>query len=296
MNIEECVSETLASSGELDGLWDSIIVPPNVKNELLYHAALSLAVRPRLPFTVTALHGLLLLYGPPGTGKTTLARGLAQQLATINDSDVRLLDVNPHGLMSADHGRSQQHVQQLMDEVIPRRADDNMLTVVALDEVESMAVARSEAALTANPVDVHRATDAVLTALDSNTRRYPHIITVATSNFTKGLDAAFVSRADRAIVVGLPTPEALQAILIDTLKGYAEAFPELKKLAGSSDLTSVAKGMVGMDGRAARKLIAAAAAGSMKTAMNPGALTVADLRAATKSWKDQQGLVDDGTP
>jgi AAA+ superfamily predicted ATPase len=296
MNIEECVSETLASSGELDGLWDSIIVPTNVKDELLYHAALSLAVRPRLPFTVTALHGLILLYGPPGTGKTTLARGLAQQLAAINGSDVRLLDVHPHGLMSADHGRSQQQVQQLMDEVIPRRAEDKMLTVVVLDEVESMAVARSEAALTANPVDVHRATDAVLTALDSNTRRYPHIITVATSNFTKGLDAAFVSRSDRAISVGLPTPDALQAILVDTLKGYAEAFPELKTLAASGNLISVAQEMVGMDGRAARKLVAAAAAGGMQSAMNPGVLTIADLRSATKSWNEQQGLVDDGTP
>jgi AAA+ superfamily predicted ATPase len=260
VNIEECVTETLASSNELEGLWDSIIVPAHVKSELLHHAALSLAVRPRLPFTVTALHGLLLLYGPPGTGKTTLARGLAQKLATINASEVRLLDVNPHGLMSADHGRSQQQVQQLMDEVIPSRAEDKVLTVVVLDEVESMAVARSEAALTANPVDVHRATDAVLTSLDSNTRRYPHIITVATSNFTKGLDAAFVSRADRAIAVGLPTADALRAILADTLEGYAEAFPEIKKLADSHDLKSVAQGMVGMDGRAARKLVAVAAA------------------------------------
>jgi hypothetical protein len=37
-----------------DGLWDSIIVPANVKNELLYHAALNLAVRSRLSFTVAA--------------------------------------------------------------------------------------------------------------------------------------------------------------------------------------------------------------------------------------------------
>jgi AAA+ superfamily predicted ATPase len=198
--------------------------------------------------------------------------------------------------MSADHGRSQQQVQQLMDEVIPSRAEDKVLTVVVLDEVESMAVARSEAALTANPVDVHRATDAVLTSLDSNTRRYPHIITVATSNFTKGLDAAFVSRADRAIAVGLPTADALRAILADTLEGYAEAFPEIKKLADSHDLKSVAQGMVGMDGRAARKLVAVAAAGRIETAIDPGTLTIADLRSATESWADQQGLVGDGTP
>jgi len=69
VNVDECVSETLASSGELDGLWDSIIVPLNVKGELLYHTALSLAVRPRLPFTVTALHGLLLLTDHQGPAR-----------------------------------------------------------------------------------------------------------------------------------------------------------------------------------------------------------------------------------
>lgn len=294
MNLEECVTETLASSGELDGLWDAIVVPAAIKDELLHHAALSLAVRPRLSFTVTALHGLLLLYGPPGTGKTTLARGLAQQLAVVHGGDVRLLDVNPHGLMSADHGRSQQHVQQLMDEVIPGRAQDRMLTVVVLDEVESMAVARSEASLSANPVDVHRATDAVLTALDGNTRRYPHIVTVATSNFTRGLDAAFLSRADRAIGVGLPSEEALLAILKDTLTAYADVFPDLKRLAASAELVGVSKKMAGMDGRAARKLVAVAAAGRLKTAMDPGALTVADLLRSARAHQDQTELVNSG--
>lgn len=295
MNLEECITETLASSGELDGLWEAIVVPTTIKDELLHHAALSLAIRPRLPFTTTALHGLLLLHGPPGTGKTTLARGLAQRLAAVNGADVRLLDVNPHGLMSADHGRSQQHVQQLMDEVIPGRADDKKLTVVVLDEVESMAVARSEAALSANPVDVHRATDAVLTALDRNTRRYPHIVTVATSNFTRGLDAAFLSRADRAIEVGLPSTEALLAILRDTLAGYADAFPDLKKLGSSAELPKVAKQMAGMDGRTARKLVAVAAAGRLETAMNPGALTPADLLGAATAHRQQSGLVNHGT-
>ena len=294
MNLEECITETLASSGELDGLWEAIVVPTTIKDELLYHAALSLAVRPRLSFTTTALHGLLLLHGPPGTGKTTLARGLAQQLAAVNGTDVRLLDVNPHGLMSADHGRSQQHVQQLMDEVIPGRADDKKLTVVVLDEVESMAVARSEAALSANPVDVHRATDAVLTSLDRNTRRYPHIVTVATSNFTRGLDAAFLSRADRAIEIGLPSTEALLAILRDTLAGYADAFPDLKKLGSSAELPEVAKQMAGMDGRTARKLVAMAAAGRLETAMNPGALTPADLLGAATAHR-QSGLINHGT-
>jgi hypothetical protein len=38
---------------------------------------------------------------------------------------------------------------------------------VLIDEVESFAVARSAASFAANPVDVHRATDAVLAGIDA---------------------------------------------------------------------------------------------------------------------------------
>jgi AAA+ superfamily predicted ATPase len=278
---EDCVTrELLAPDADLADLWASIVTPAEVKDRLLRHAALALTVRSRLPFTTTALHGLLLLYGPPGTGKTTLARGLAQELATTLQIKVRLIDVNPHGLMSADHGRSQQLVSDLLCEVVPGLADDGTHTLVVLDEVESMAVARSEASLAANPVDVHRATDAVLTALDELTLRHPHIVTVATSNFTAGLDVAFVSRADVAIEVPLPTSDALTMILREALEGYSTAYPQLAALAQSSDLHRVGAAMTGMDGRTARKLVADAAARRLETAVDPGKLTVADLATA----------------
>jgi hypothetical protein len=66
--------QIIAPSPDLEGLWDSIVTVGEVKDRLLRHAALALAVRGRLPFTTTALHGLLLLHGPPGTGKTTDGR------------------------------------------------------------------------------------------------------------------------------------------------------------------------------------------------------------------------------
>ena len=87
-------------------LWDEIIVPKEVKEQLGNQALLSLLVRPVAPFVATALHGLCTLYGPPGTGKTTLARGLPQELAAfVPGRQVRLIEINPHGLMSAEHGQ-----------------------------------------------------------------------------------------------------------------------------------------------------------------------------------------------
>jgi AAA+ superfamily predicted ATPase len=290
---EECVKRVvLAPEPRLAELWRSIVTDEEVKDGLLRHAALALAVRRRLSFAVTALHGLLLLYGPPGTGKTTLAHGLANELASVLGSKVRLVDINPHGLMSADHGRSQNLVSELFGDVIPGHADDGLPTIVVLDEVESMAVARSEASLGANPVDVHRSTDAVLTALDELTVTHPHILMVATSNFTAGLDQAFISRADFAIEVPLPSTEALLTILRLTIEGYAEMFPALSRLAGDKALVRVAQAMAGMDGRQARKLVAHAAAGRLDTAIDPGKLTAADLltaATATNTAEERRG-------
>ena len=49
--------------------------------------------------------------------------------------------------MSGEHGASQNNVYQLLCEEIPGRADDGKPTVVVLDEVESIAVARGAASL-----------------------------------------------------------------------------------------------------------------------------------------------------
>jgi len=262
-------------------LWEAIVVPSEVKERIRNHGLLSMIVRPQVPFAVTGLHGLCTLYGPPGTGKTTLARGLPAELAKfVSGGEVRRIEINPHGLMSAEHGQSQQRVSELLAEHVPALAADGRPTVVVLDEIESMAVARSEASLAANPADVHRATDAVLTALDDNARRHPHLFFVATSNFTSALDGAFLSRSDAAILVPLPTREALREIIASTLVALADAFPGLRDLAGSPDVDQAADMAVGMDGRRARKVVFEALSRRLETVLDPAQLTGQDLAVA----------------
>jgi len=270
-------------------LWDSIIVDRSIKDRLLRSAALSLRLRAELPFEATALHGLAFLYGPPGTGKTTLARGLAYQLAPLTTRrSARFIEINPHGLMSSEHGQSQRRVTELLTEHVPSMVDDGIPTVVLLDEVESMVVARSQASLAANPADVHRATDAVLTAIDSNASAFPHLIFVATSNFTGAIDEAFLSRADVAIHVPAPDAAGVLAILKATLGAMSVAFPALAQLSRRPELERVANALAGMDGRRVRKTVSEAMLGRIETVIQPGDLTVEDLLSAALRVKQPE--------
>ncbi len=273
------------------GLWDSIVVDGSVKDRLLRAAALNLRLREKLPFETTALHGLVLLYGPPGTGKTTLARGLAHELAKITTNrKARLIEIHPHGLMSAEHGESQRAVTQLLTEYVPSLGDDGMPTVVLLDEVESIAVARSEASLAANPVDVHRATDAVLAAFDSNTVNFPNLVFVVTSNFVRTLDEAFLSRADVHIHVPSPDSSGIVAILQHALQAMVPAFASLGQLACDPGLERVAERLAGADGRRVRKTITEAMLGRQETVLDPGLTTIDDLIAAASRVMEAGGV------
>ena len=290
MSAEWITRNEVAPQSGLDGLWESIVVEEAIKERLQNQALLSFGVRAKVRFSVSALHALILVYGPPGTGKTTLARGLPQVLAPlVGDKKVRLIEVDPHGLMSAEHGQSQQRVTELLCDTIPQLCDDGLPAIVVLNEVESMAVARSEASLAANPADVHRATDAVLMALDRNADSYPHIVTIATSNFTGALDDAFRSRADLRLRVPMPSAAACAEILRKTLEGFSEAYEPFKHLAGSKDLKGLGEQLheQGLDGRQIRKLVTEGMGMRREVVVDPGSLAIADIEAAAERLKSE---------
>lgn len=268
-------------------LWDAIKVDEAIKDQLVAQAVLNFTVRTKVSRATLPLHGVILLEGQPGTGKTSLAKGLASRVAEafqggLGGKAFRYAEVDPHALSSGSLGKTQRAVTELFASTITEQAALGP-TIVLLDEVETILADRAKLSLEANPIDVHRATDAALVQLDHLAESHPNVLFVATSNFPQAIDGAFVSRADLVLEVPPPDEAGRLEILRDTLVGMSGAFPDLKSLAETRELRAVAHAAVGLDGRAMRKLVATACAREKVVALNPGRLTHEMLLAAARA-------------
>lgn len=268
----------LPDEGWLDR-WDRIIVPASLKARLLNYLLFSLRHRASVSTVGLPMHGLVVLSGPPGTGKTTLAGGLADQAARALGAPLTFVDIDPHVFPSQLLGESQRSVARLFERTLPDLARRGHPMIVLLDEVEALAPSRSRASLETNPVDVHRATDAVLAGVDRVARAWPNVTFVATTNYQLGVDGAFLSRADLIEDVGLPSADAVRAILADTLLEVTgtDAGPsaDLDELAGAC-----VQGL--LDARQVRKLILRTIASDRALALEPTGLTAARVLAVLR--------------
>ncbi len=267
--------------------WDRIIVPDEAKDRLVNYLVFVLRHRPRLSSIGIPIHGLVVLAGPPGTGKTTLAQGLADRAARVLDEPSYLVFIDPHVFPSQLLGESQRSVARLFERTLPDLATRGRSVVVLLDEVEALAVSRAAASLDTNPVDVHRATDAVLAGLDHVATACPNVAFVATTNFIQAVDPAFLSRADLVEEIGRPGVTAASAILADTIA-------ELRPLDGLEEaaLAALAGRCVaaGYDARQLRKLVLRSVCSRRELALEPSSLTLADVEVTLER------LLRDGNP
>jgi AAA+ superfamily predicted ATPase len=193
------------------------------------------------------------------------------------------VEINPHAFPSDMLGESQRNVTRLLTETVPEIAARRPFTVVLIDEVESFAVRRSTASFEANPVDVHRATDAVLLGIDEIAKNLPSVLFVTTTNFIEAVDEAFLSRADLVMRFSLPDRDTVERILENSIGELAVQWPALlplaKDLARLSELAALCEGW---DGRRIRKLILAGLAQRLEVARDPAKLSWEDLFSAAR--------------
>lgn len=265
---------------EFERAWSSLALEDGVRDRLLAQALLSITMRGKLAFEDAPLHGLVLLTGVPGTGKTTLGRGLANQISKhLPGTRVTFAEIDPHALTSSALGRSQQAVAKLFEQTIPELAIEGV-AVVLLDEVETLAASRHRLSLEANPIDVHRATDAALAGMDRLTRDHRNVLLIATTNFPDALDEAVLSRADHIEKIGLPGAAARRLIISDTLGAIGTEWKHVRALV--THVERFARAAEGLDGRRLRKAIFAAIASDIATAKDPNQLTAAQVEATLR--------------
>ena len=284
------LSITELPNSDFGKFWDTIYLDESFRANLLAQAILNYTVRQKISSSVVPLHGLMILVGLPGTGKTSFAKGLANEVATVlGGKNFQFIEIEPHGLTSSAAGKTQREVKKLFADTIPELSEGKY-TIVLLDEVDTIATARTKMGLDANPIDLHRATDAILVQLDHIAVSNPNILFLATSNFPELIDEAFISRADFVSEFPIPPKAVCQKILEDCLSGLGDYYPKIKSILGHKKFKDCISKFVGLDGRTIRKTVLNALAIEKNIALDPNKLEIEHLFSAAELAKNKLKL------
>lgn len=175
----------------------------------------------------------ILLTGPPGTGKTLLARAVA------SETNSHFISVNGPELVSGVYGGSEGNIKGVFEE-----AEQNMPSIIFIDEIDSIAPKRSEI-----HGEVEKRMVAELLAKMDGLKSRGKVVVLAATNMPDSLDPALrrPGRFDREIEIGVPDQAGRLEILQIHTRGMPLKDVDLQKIAGSThgfvgaDLEALAK-------------------------------------------------------
>lgn len=196
----------------------------------------------------------ILLYGPPGTGKTLLAA------ATAGNLDATFFSAKASDMLSKWFGESTQKVSALF-----RVARKSSPSVIFMDEIEALAISRTENIGSAN-MQVVSTLLAELDGLEFK-ENDQFVLSIGATNVPWMLDTGILRRFPKRIYVPLPDRNLREAILAIHLekKGHHSSVP----------LTELAEKTEGFSGDEIRQLCSTAIEAMIRR-KNPDSLKIVD--------------------